>query len=214
MSEVILEILDDVVKAYEVATNKYADVLNSFFARQKLRVRIRCVEGSIPYGTARYQLETKLTQLQAHVRRMPLARAVPLWRLCAYRVSLSDDFVALVDLLDSLGPWSVKRVKAEVIRPFEESVKSTHDWLLNLRQKNTESIDRSKHTIPPKKRTVPMSYRRAAKLMGKGESKDAAEWLSNSVKDGSIPCEHITRQTHIFSLDSFPASVWKRILPA
>lgn len=71
----------------------------------------------------------------------------------------------------------------------------------------------SNNTIPPENRTIPMSYRRAAKLMGKGDSQDAGEWLSKSVSDGSIPCEHVTRQTHVFSLESFPAAVWPQITP-
>ncbi len=68
-------------------------------------------------------------------------------------------------------------------------------------------------TIPPEDRTIPMSYRRAAKLMGKGDSQDAAEWLSRSVADGSIPCEHVTRQNHVFSVKWFPEAVWPQITP-
>lgn len=68
-------------------------------------------------------------------------------------------------------------------------------------------------TIPPGDRTIPMSYRRAAKLMGKGDSQDAAEWLSKSVGDGAIPCEHYSRQTHVFSRQWFPQSVWPQIVP-
>jgi hypothetical protein len=67
--------------------------------------------------------------------------------------------------------------------------------------------------IPPEERTVPMSYRRAARLMGKGDGKDAAEWLSASVIDGSIRCEHLSRQTHVFSKLVFHDSVWPQILP-
>ena len=62
-------------------------------------------------------------------------------------------------------------------------------------------------------RTIPMAYRRAAKLMGKGDSQDAAEWLSKSVKNGKIVCEHVTRQMHVFSRRDFPENVWPRILP-
>lgn len=67
--------------------------------------------------------------------------------------------------------------------------------------------------IPPEERTIPMSYKRAASLMGKGRSKDAAEWLSASVRDGSIRCEYISRQSHVFSKNDFPKSVWPQILP-
>ena len=68
-------------------------------------------------------------------------------------------------------------------------------------------------TISSADRTIPLSYRRAAKLMGKGDCQDAAEWLSASVKDGSIPCDHITRQAHVFSKQFFPEKVWPDILP-
>jgi hypothetical protein len=67
--------------------------------------------------------------------------------------------------------------------------------------------------IPPAKRTKPMSFREAARRMGKGSSRDAAEWLSAAVRDGSVACEHISRQLHVFSLDDFPQSVHQQILP-
>lgn len=59
-----------------------------------------------------------------------------------------------------------------------------------------------------------MSYRKAAMLMGKGDSKKWAEWLSKSVSDGSIPCDRTTsRQKHIFSKRYFPEEKWPQILP-
>ena len=67
--------------------------------------------------------------------------------------------------------------------------------------------------IPPEERTKPMSYKQAAKLMGKTGGKDAAEWLSASVKDGSYRCEDISRQMHVFSKLDFPKEVWHLILP-
>jgi len=67
--------------------------------------------------------------------------------------------------------------------------------------------------IPADERTKPMSYRFAADLMGKGNSKDAAEWLSKCVAEGTILCEHLSRQMHIFSRKSFLPKVWKRIMP-
>lgn len=67
--------------------------------------------------------------------------------------------------------------------------------------------------ISPEKRTRPMSFKRAARLMGKGDSKDAAEWLSQCVQDGTFQCEHVSRQNHVFSIDDFPESVWPTIRP-
>ncbi len=71
----------------------------------------------------------------------------------------------------------------------------------------------AERTIPPEDRTVPMTYRRAAKMLGKGDSRDAAEWVSLCVQDGILACEHKSRQTHVFSKRDFPQSVWKDILP-
>jgi len=71
-----------------------------------------------------------------------------------------------------------------------------------------------KAPIPPEDRTIPMSYRRAATLMGKGASKDAAEWVSACVADGTIRCEHKSRQAHVFSKQDFPKGVWRSILPS
>jgi hypothetical protein len=67
--------------------------------------------------------------------------------------------------------------------------------------------------IPPAKRTKPMSYRMAASYLGKGRSKDAAEWVSACVADGTLQCVHLSRQNHVFSLDNFPAAVHDHIKP-
>jgi hypothetical protein len=77
----------------------------------------------------------------------------------------------------------------------------------------SQPTDNKTDRIPPEERTIPLTFRRAAKLMGKAGGKDAAEWLSASVKDGSIRCEHITRQTHVFSKLDFPGDAWPLILP-
>ena len=68
-------------------------------------------------------------------------------------------------------------------------------------------------TIPPEDRTRPLSFRDAARYMGKGTGKDAAEWISAVVKDGTIKCESQTRQMHVFSRQNFPKEVWSQILP-
>jgi hypothetical protein len=68
-------------------------------------------------------------------------------------------------------------------------------------------------SIPPKYRTKPMSYKRAAQYIGKGTSKDAGEWMSNAVAAGGYRCEHITRQNHVFDIRDFPKNVWPEIRP-
>jgi site-specific DNA-cytosine methylase len=62
--------------------------------------------------------------------------------------------------------------------------------------------------IPPTKRTRPMSLREAARLMGYGASRDAAEKLRAAIDTGAVPCETLTRQQHVFSLDDFPKKRW------
>jgi hypothetical protein len=68
-------------------------------------------------------------------------------------------------------------------------------------------------TIPPDKRTRPMTYREAARYLGKGDSKDAAEWVSVGVEVGDLDCEHISRQQHVFNREQFPMETWQHILP-
>jgi len=67
--------------------------------------------------------------------------------------------------------------------------------------------------IPTGERTIPMSFRKAAKYMGKGDTQDAAEWMSARVRDGKIPREELSRQSGVFSVHSFPASVRSKIIP-
>ena len=67
--------------------------------------------------------------------------------------------------------------------------------------------------IPPERRTKPMSYRKAAKYLGKGDSQDAAEWVKSCVKDGTLRCEDLSRQAHIFDGDQFPAESHQYIRP-
>jgi hypothetical protein len=62
--------------------------------------------------------------------------------------------------------------------------------------------------IPPAKRTRPMSLREAARFMGYGTSRDAAEKLRAAIDAGAVLCETLTRQQHVFSLDDFPKKQW------
>jgi hypothetical protein len=68
-------------------------------------------------------------------------------------------------------------------------------------------------SIPAKYRTIPMSYRQAARHLGKQDSQDSAEWVSSAVAGGSICCEHITRQNHVFDIRQFPWNAWPTIRP-
>ena len=60
----------------------------------------------------------------------------------------------------------------------------------------TEPRDRQR--IPANERTKPMSKQQAAFFLGRGRSKDGAERLTACVKDRTIQCESLSRQTHVF----------------
>ena len=82
----------------------------------------------------------------------------------------------------------------------------------NKVNKNRPAVDH-KTSIGPDERTIPLSHRKAGKLIGKGDSQHAARWVASGVEQGTIPCEHISRQSHVFSMKSFPANARKNILP-
>lgn len=65
--------------------------------------------------------------------------------------------------------------------------------------------------IPPEFRTKPMSYRDAARHLGRGNSKDAAEWVSACVRDGTLACQSMSRQLHVFDFRQFPSDTLERI---
>jgi hypothetical protein len=101
------------------------------------------------------------------------------------------------------------------VRTWEEAQAA-----LDLAQRELERLENprkpgsaTRQSIPPDKRTRPMSYRAAAKHLGKGDSKDAAEWVSVAVEVGDLDCEQITRQMHVFNRDQFPIETWQEILP-
>ena len=58
-----------------------------------------------------------------------------------------------------------------------------------------------------------MSLREAARLMGYGKSRDAAEKLRAAINAGAVVCETLTRQQHVFSLDDFPKEKWREAKP-
>lgn len=63
-------------------------------------------------------------------------------------------------------------------------------------------------------RTKPMTLGEAAKHLGRvGSKKDCAEWLRNCIKEGTIRCESIGRQSHVFDRNQFPETAWPKLLP-
>jgi hypothetical protein len=70
--------------------------------------------------------------------------------------------------------------------------------------------------IPPEQRTIPMSLKRAAQLMGytngRGE-KDAVELLSKTIEDGTIRAERQNRQRYVFDKRDFPEESHRKLAP-
>jgi hypothetical protein len=81
----------------------------------------------------------------------------------------------------------------------------------------------NKERIPPERRTIPMSKKIAARLMGytrvvedwreRRAVKDAVEILTKSIDDGLIKAERHSRQRFVFDRNDFPPDVWYKILP-
>lgn len=70
-----------------------------------------------------------------------------------------------------------------------------------------------RQVIPPEHRTKPMSYRQAARYLGRPDSQDSAEWLKKCVDDGTVHCDPMSRQSHVFDRRQFPATIWPQIMP-
>ena len=68
-------------------------------------------------------------------------------------------------------------------------------------------------TIPPEFRTCAMTKRKAASYLRKGNADSAVEWLNQCIKDGTISCETLSRQSHVFDVRQFPDNVREHLLP-
>jgi hypothetical protein len=71
--------------------------------------------------------------------------------------------------------------------------------------------------IPAEHRTIPMTLKTAAKLMGFVDHrsvKDAVELLSKTIKDGTIVAEKQTRQRYVFNREDFPTESHPEITPS
>ena len=67
--------------------------------------------------------------------------------------------------------------------------------------------ERQIQTIPTEHRSKPITKTRAAKLLGKPNADSGVEWLNNCIEDGTITCETLSRQSHVFDIRAFPDSV-------
>jgi hypothetical protein len=67
--------------------------------------------------------------------------------------------------------------------------------------------------VPAEFRTQAMSKKKAATYLRQGNSDSAVEWLTQCIVDGTISCESLSRQSHVFDVRQFPAAVQGQIRP-
>ena len=65
--------------------------------------------------------------------------------------------------------------------------------------------------IPAEYRTKTMSKAQAAKLLGRSNRDSGVKWLNQCIADGTITCESLSCQSHIFDCRQFPKSVHDQI---
>jgi hypothetical protein len=99
-------------------------------------------------------------------------------------------------------------------RPGAASIRRAAHALLRFCERfNSATVKR----IPSKYRTIPMTLKEAARLMGYVEhgrrAKDAVELLSDSIRKGAVAAERLNRQRWIFSRKDFPPEAQPEIAP-
>jgi hypothetical protein len=79
---------------------------------------------------------------------------------------------------------------------------------------------REASSIAPEHRTIPMSLKVAARLLGytkttgeRRNMKDAAELLRKSIDEGLVACMRLSRQQYIFDRTQFPQESQDKIAP-
>jgi hypothetical protein len=104
---------------------------------------------------------------------------------------------------------------ATLVVPVRLFAASLREWAGEIEAEDMRRLDpsppASRSRIPPAKRTRPMTLREAARFMGYGSSRDAAERLRAAIAAGSVQCESLTRQQHVFHLDDFPSEKWPNV---
>ena len=137
------------------------------------------------------------------------------WQLANVGIGLDDygnevpEFAVILARLSEFD-WDRMSAVANLVAPFNAYIESWNEWFDNASVRLRELAG---GITPADERTKPMSYRQAARYMGKGNSQDAAEWLSKCVRDGTIRCRHLSRQSHVYSIRDFPQTVRSQILP-
>jgi hypothetical protein len=91
----------------------------------------------------------------------------------------------------------------------ESESQRLHRYIANLEEQILEELNdlTPRGKIPPEERTRPMTRKEAAELLGLGKGKVAVEVLRQSIEEGTIQCESISRERHFFSKADFPPEV-------
>jgi hypothetical protein len=76
-----------------------------------------------------------------------------------------------------------------------------------------EHLLAKQRAIPTQYRTRAMSYREAAKYLGRPNPDSGVKWLKKCITDGIISCETLSPRAHVFDCRQFPPNVQGSILP-
>lgn len=61
--------------------------------------------------------------------------------------------------------------------------------------------------IPPEHRTIAMSKKKAASLLGRPQEDSGVRWLNQCIRDGTISCIRLSRTKYVFDVNQFHRSV-------
>jgi hypothetical protein len=113
--------------------------------------------------------------------------------------------------LPGCAPDSFAAREGKANQPLAEADISRYIADLDLLVRD-ELADLTPHRkIPSEKRTRPMTLKEAAALMRLGGGKKGAERLRAAINDGTVSCETLTREQHVFSKLDFPEAVWDQL---
>ncbi len=87
------------------------------------------------------------------------------------------------------------------------------EWL-RAQQPVNGSGERGASPIPAEHRTRAMSKCKAAKYLGRPNPDSGVKWLNKCIEDGTISCETLSAQSHVFDRRQFPDAVQGSIVPA
>ncbi len=103
-------------------------------------------------------------------------------------------------------------VMAIVSASYPATDAGLHAWVIAQRA-TPAGADSHSPRIPSEFRTRAMSKAKAAAYLRGGNVDSGVEWLNNCIADGTIYCETLSRQSHVFDVRQFPAKVQSQIRP-